>query len=468
MLFSSVSFLYYFLPVTLALYFLMPARFRNLVLLTASLFFYFYGEPVYLAVMVFSILAGYLHGLWIYGFRSKRLRKLPLVSSVVFLLGNLLFFKYSDFFIKNLNLVFNVQISALNLALPIGISFYTFQILSYIFDVYRGDAPVQKNILNFATYVTMFPQLIAGPIVRYTTIQEGLASRQHSLADFAYGVRRFVLGLGKKIIIADVLGELGKKFADSNEKTVVFFWVAAVAFLLQIYYDFSAYSDMAIGLGRMFGFHFLENFNYPLISQSVTEFWRRWHISLSTWFRDYVYIPLGGNRVSRLRWFFNIFFVWFLTGFWHGAEWNFVVWGLLFAVFLVIEKLFLKSILDKLPKLLRHLYLLFIAVICFVIFNADGLGEAFYNLKGMFGLLNVPLFNTETGYYLGSFAFVLIIAAVGATPLVRNVVETLKQKSASWQKVINAAEPLGLLLLMALVTGHLMDGSFSPFLYFRF
>ena len=343
MLFSSVSFLYYFLPIVLALYFLSPWKLKNSVLLLASLFFYFYGEPIYSLLMVISIVSGYLHGLWINYARGSRFAKIPVISSIIFSIGLLVFFKYTDFFIENANGVFKTDISPLNIALPIGISFYTFQILSYTIDVYRNEAKVQKNILSFATYVSLFPQLIAGPIVRYTTIEEELNERTHSVSDVAYGINRFIIGLSKKVLIANTLGELVEKFNNTTGKTVLFYWVAAIAFMLQIYFDFSAYSDMAIGLGRIFGFHFLENFNYPFISKSIAEFWRRWHISLGTWFRDYVYIPMGGNRVSGAKWIRNIIVVWFLTGFWHGAQWNFIIWGLYFALFLSLEKHILRK-----------------------------------------------------------------------------------------------------------------------------
>jgi alginate O-acetyltransferase complex protein AlgI len=421
MLFSSISFLYYFLPAVLALYFLAPARFKNLVLLLASLFFYFYGEPLYSILMVFSITSAYLHGLWIEKAKTDRSRKTAFISSVLFSVGALLFFKYHLFFVNNVNAIFDTSIVPLNLLLPIGISFYTFQVLSYLIDLYYRRVNVQKNFINFATYVAMFPQLIAGPIVRYSTIEASLNERKHSLADIAWGINRFIIGLAKKVIIANSLAEISVVFNNADEKSVVFFWLAAIAFTLQIYFDFSGYSDMAIGLGRIFGFRFLENFNYPYIAKSVTDFWRRWHISLGTWFRDYIYIPMGGNRVSMLKWGVNILVVWFLTGFWHGAEWNFVVWGLYFALFLVLEKFFLKKLFARLPFVIGHFYLLLVVVIGFVIFNADGMGEAVVNLKGMFGLLGLPFSNAETIYYLKSYAFVFVLAAIGPTPLLRNI-----------------------------------------------
>ena len=359
MLFSSISFLYYFLPITLILYFLVPRSCKNLVLLISSLFFYFWGEPVYSLLMIGSALSGYIHGRLIEKAKGTKYAKVPLITSIVISLGLLGFFKYSNFFIENVNALFHSGFALLKLTLPIGISFYTLQTLSYTIDVYRGDAKVQKNFIHFATYVSLFPQLLAGPIVRYQTIQDELEHRKSTIADTAYGISRFMEGLFKKCILSNTLAELVMKLENGNEASVAAYWAMSIAFTLQIYFDFSGYSDMAIGLGRIFGFHFLENFNYPYLSKSISEFWRRWHMSLGTWFRDYVYIPLGGNRVPLGRWFLNIFVVWFLTGFWHGAQWNFIVWGLYFAFFLLIEKLFINNLLDKLPKFVRHIYVLF-------------------------------------------------------------------------------------------------------------
>jgi alginate O-acetyltransferase complex protein AlgI len=430
MLFSSISFLYYFLPTVLILYFIVPNKFKNTVLLFSSLFFYFYGEPTYVLLMIVSAVSGYLHGLWIEKAKARGGGKLPLASSIFFSLAGLLYFKYTDFFIQNANRLLNTQIPLLKLALPIGISFYTFQILSYVIDVYRGDAKVQKNVLDFLTYVCLFPQLIAGPIVRYTTIEEELKSRKHTLEGFSEGVRRFIIGLSKKVILANTLGELGTHFSNATEKTVLFYWIMTVSFMLQVYFDFSGYSDMAIGLGRIFGFKFLENFNYPFISKSVSEFWRRWHISLGTWFRDYVYIPMGGNRVPVLRWFLNVFVVWFLTGFWHGAQWNFILWGLYFAVLLILEKYVFKAFLEKAPAIVQRVYTLFAVTVSFVLFNADSLEESIRNLKGMFGLLNIPFSGIETVYYLRSYGIVLLIAAIGATPLAAKAFRRLKEKKS--------------------------------------
>lgn len=465
MLFSSIPFLYYFLPLVLAVYFLTPARFRNAVLLLASLIFYAWGEPKYVLLMLASILSGYGFGLLQERYRGQKGAKLVCWLSVAVSLSFLLYFKYADFFLENFNAATGLGVPLLRIALPIGISFYTFQIISYTVDVYRGE-PAQKNLIHLAAYVAMFPQLIAGPIVRYSDIAQQLEHRSHSTALAAEGVRRFLIGLGKKILIANQLGELCSVFRASDEKSVLFYWLYAVAFALHIYFDFSGYSDMAIGLGKVFGFHFLENFNYPYISASITEFWRRWHISLGTWFRDYVYIPLGGNRVGRARQLLNILVVWMLTGFWHGAAWNFVVWGLMFAVLLIMEKLWLLKPLSK-CRPLAHLYVVFFVVISFVIFNAENMGQALSDIGGLFGAGGIPLVSAEAVYCLRSFALVLILAVLGATPLLRNGLVRLSQYPTAG-KVLNALEPFTLFVLLLVMTGYLVDGSFNPFLYFRF
>ena len=465
MLFSSIPFLYYFLPLVLAVYFLTPARFRNAVLLLASLIFYAWGEPKYVLLMLASILSGYGFGLLQERYRGQKGAKLVCGLSVAVSLSFLLYFKYADFFLENFNAATGLGVPLLRIALPIGISFYTFQIISYTVDVYRGE-PAQKNLIHLAAYVAMFPQLIAGPIVRYSDIAQQLEHRSHSTALAAEGVRRFLIGLGKKILIANQLGELCSVFRASDEKSVLFYWLYAVAFALHIYFDFSGYSDMAIGLGKVFGFHFLENFNYPYISASITEFWRRWHMSLGTWFRDYVYIPLGGNRVGRARQLLNILVVWMLTGFWHGAAWNFVVWGLMFAVLLIMEKLWLLKPLSK-CRPLAHLYVVFFVVFSFVIFNAENMGQALSDIGGLFGAGGIPLVSAEAVYCLRSFALVLILAVLGATPLLRNGLVRLSQYPTAG-KVLNALEPFTLFVLLLVMTGYLVDGSFNPFLYFRF
>lgn len=470
MLFSSISFLYYFLPAVMILYFIVPFKFKNLILLVASLFFYFYGEPIYVILMVVSTLSAYIHGLLIGKFEGTKWAKVFMISSVAVGLAGLLFFKYTDFFIGNVNSIFNSNIEPLKLALPIGISFYTFQTISYTIDVYRGDAKVQKNFVHLATYVALFPQLIAGPIVRYTTVEEDLSTRKHSFEQFSSGAFRFVIGLAKKVLIADSFGYLcgaGQIFRASGEKSVVFYWLYAIAYCLQIYYDFSGYSDMAIGLGKIFGFRFLENFNYPFISKSVSEFWRRWHMSLGSWFRDYVYIPLGGNRVSKWKWFRNVLVVWFLTGFWHGADWTFIIWGLYFALFLLMEKLFLAKWLEKLPKFVSHIYVFLVMIVSFVIFNGNGIGGSISDLGGMFGVLDIPFVNDTTLYYLKSYAPMIIAAAIGATPVVKMLATKLRD-SKKFGVVASVLEPVVMVLLLVVVTAYLVDSSASFFLYFRF
>ena len=451
----------------MVVYFLVPFKFKNLVLLIASLGFYFYGEPVYTLLMLATIFINYIFGLLIDRFRGKPIAKVFLWLSVIASLGSLGFFKYSDFFISNINSIFNSDISLLGLALPIGISFYTFQTMSYTIDVYRGDAKVQKSFIRLATYVALFPQLIAGPIVRYTTIEEDLTERTHSFDNFATGITRFVIGLSKKVLIADTLGTLARTMHASDEASVVGFWIYAIAVSLQLYFDFSGYSDMAIGLGRVFGFRFLENFNYPFISKSIGEFWRRWHMSLGTWFRDYVYIPLGGNRVSIPRWMFNTAVVWFLTGFWHGADWTFILWGVYFAIFLVLEKFWLNKFFAKIPKVFSHIYVCILIVISFVLFSANGLSGAIEDIGSMFGAGGLPFWTAETGYYLAGYAVVLIVAFIGSTPLIKTAVLKLKENERI-NKIINILEPIFVVVMLLIVTAYFVDGSFSPFLYFRF
>ena len=482
MLFSSIPFMYYFLAAVLLLYFIVPFKFRvfkkksgdyvcfeakNFVLLIASLFFYFYGEPIYTFLMVGTILLNYIMGLLIDKLRGTVWSRICLWFSVIACLGSLGFFKYSDFFIRNVNSLFNGDIKLLELALPIGISFYTFQILSYTIDVYRGNVKVQKSFLRLAAYVALFPQLIAGPIVRYSTVEEDLTERTHSFENFSCGVTRFVIGLSKKVLIADTLGGLANTLRASDDQSVIMYWVLAIALSLQLYFDFSGYSDMAIGLGRIFGFRFLENFNYPFISKSVAEFWRRWHMSLGTWFRDYVYIPLGGNRVSNWRWLFNTLVVWFLTGFWHGADWTFIFWGLYFALFLVLEKFFLNKFFAKLPRVFSHIYVVFLILISFVLFSANGIGGAIADIGAMFGAGSLPLWSSETAYYLSGYAFVLITAVVGATPVVKSAVLKIKETRAGGL-IVNILEPIFVVVMLLIVTAYFVDGSFSPFLYFRF
>jgi len=461
MIFSSIPFLYYFLPAVLLVYFLAPWKLKNAVLLFASLFFYGWGEPRLLALMVFTIALFYGCGLAIGAARQQIWKKFWLTVSVVISIGLLAIFKYADFFLSSFNAVTGLSIPLLKLALPVGISFYTFQCLSYTIDVYRGTAAVQKNPISFGAYVALFPQLIAGPIVRYVDVARELDSRTITWDDVSLGLRRFLIGLGKKVLLADNFALLIKLFRESGEPSVLFYWTYAIAFCLNIYFDFSGYSDMAIGLGRILGFRFIENFNYPYLSKSVQEFWRRWHMSLGSWFRDYVYIPLGGNRVPKLRWIFNVLVVWMLTGLWHGAAWNFVLWGLMFALLLLAEK-FLPG-LQKLPAVLRHGYVLLAVIISFVLFNAESLAQTVNDLRCMFFLGGLPLASAETLYYLRSYGLLFILGILGSTPLVRNAANRVA--NAKWVAV---AEPIVLILLLLICTAYLVDGSFSPFLYFRF
>ena len=461
MLFSGIPFLYYFLPAVLIAYFLAPWKLKNAVLLLFSLVFYGWGEPKLVFLMIFTIAVFYFCGLAIGRAEAQRWRKFWLTVSVVISLGLLGIFKYADFLIGSVNAVAGLSLPLLKLALPVGISFYTFQCLSYTIDVYRGDTEVQKDPVAFGAYVTLFPQLIAGPIVRYADVARELKQRSHSWEDLALGLRRFLVGLGKKVILADNFALLIKLFRESSEPSMLFYWMYAVAFLLNIYFDFSGYSDMAIGLGRIFGFHFLENFNYPYLSKSITEFWRRWHMSLGSWFRDYVYIPMGGNRVSRGRWIFNILTVWMLTGAWHGAAWNFVLWGLLYAVLLLVEKWV--PALQKLPGILRHGYVLLITMLAFVLFNAESLSQAGSDLAALFGFGGLPAVTAETLYYLRSYALLFVLGFVGATPAVK-----LAARKASGTKAGPLLELLVMAGLLLVCTAYLVDGSFSPFLYFRF
>ncbi len=467
MLFSSIPFLYYFLPLVLAVYFLVPRGLKNAVLFASSLLFYAWGEPRFCLFMLLSILQGYVFGRLIEkNAENRKWSKIFLTASVLLSLGLLGYCKYADFFISSLNAVTGLSLKLLRVALPIGISFYTFQILSYVVDVYRGDVPAQKSFLKLGTYIAMFPQLIAGPIVRYAEIAPQLDERETTFEDIAAGAGRFVIGLSKKVLLANVLYEIITVFQKSRDLSVLFYWLYAVSFALQLYFDFSGYSDMAIGLGRIFGFHFSENFDYPYISGSITEFWRRWHKSLGSWFRDYVYIPLGGNRVSNAKWLRNILVVWLLTGLWHGASWNFVLWGLGFAVLLVAEKLLYKERLEK-THVLKHVYVLLFVTLSFVMFNAGSVKEAFSQLGAMFGTGGLPLVSAESLYYAKSYAVTFLIAVIGATPLCKNVVSKLAE-SARGAQVLAILQPVWLVLLLAACTAFLVDGSFNPFLYFRF
>ena len=457
MLFSSIPFLYYFLPCVLLLYFIAPKKLKNAVLFLSSLVFYAWGEPKFVVIMLISVAVGYGSGLLLEKYRQK---KWLLFLSVAIPISFLLYFKYADFFIANFSAATGLSIPLLRVTLPIGISFYTFQIVSYQVDVYRG-AKAQRNPIHLGTFIALFPQLIAGPIVRHVDIERELEHRTHSAELIAEGIRRFCIGLGKKILIANTLATLAGMTAEAAEPSVLLYWVCALAVALQIYFDFSGYSDMAIGLGKMFGFHFLENFNYPFISRSVTEFWRRWHMSLGSWFRDYVYIPMGGNRVGKGRWVLNILTVWMLTGFWHGAEWTFILWGLFFAVFLVLEKWVLGGFLQK-SRILSHLYVALLVLVSFTIFNSGSLPAMADALGAMFGAAGLPFLTAETVYYLKSYAILLVIALVGATPLMKHLALKLPQK------LRNIGELLYVPAILVACTAFLVDGAFNPFLYFRF
>ena len=459
MLFSSITFIYYFLPILLLMYFLVPKKYKNLVLLIFSLIFYFLGEQKYIIILILSCILNYFFGNRIYASKNK---KIWLIIAIIYNVGQLLIFKYTDFFIENINKIFNSSINYLYLVMPIGISFFTFQALGYIIDIYNGKHKPANKLLDFMTYISLFPQLIAGPIVRYSDIEKELVERVHSVDKFAEGISRFVIGLAKKVLIANVLGDLASNLIEVD---LLSSWLKPIVFTLQIYFDFSGYSDMAIGLGLMLGFRFLENFNYPLIASSITDFWRRWHMSLSSWFRDYVYIPLGGNRVSFIKHMRNIFIVWFLTGFWHGASWNFIIWGLYFAVILVIEKLFLKKYIDK-TKIFKYFYTSFIVVISFLIFNSNSISEIFNSLGNMFMLNNIPISSKSTIYYLKNNFVLLIISIIGATPIMKNIIS--KVKNTKYKGIIDFFEVVGCTTLLILATAFLIDESFNPFLYFRF
>ncbi len=465
MLFSSITFLYCFLPCVLLVYFVVPDRLKNFTLLAASLIFYGWGEPKYLVFMLLSVTQSYIAALLVERFRGKKLAKLALALSAVASLGLLAYCKYADFFIENFNAVTGLSVPLLKVALPVGISFYTFQILSYVVDVYRGDVPAQRNFIDLAMYIAMFPQLIAGPIVRYSDIAGSLKNRKTTLADASEGIRRFSIGLAKKILLANSAALLVSEFKAYNEKTVLFYWLYALAYMLHIYFDFSGYSDMAIGLGRIFGFRFSENFNYPYISASITEFWRRWHISLGGWFRDYLYIPLGGNRVKPFRHVINILVVWAATGFWHGASWNFVLWGLLYAALLLFEKYVLHpKIRFAVPM---HIYTLLFVMLGFILFDSASVADALTSFKALFGFGGIPAANTASLYYLKSNIVLLVVAVIGATPLPKLLYEKIGLRKLGG-KILAVVTPLATLASVAICTAYLIDGSFNPFVYFRF
>ncbi len=466
MVFSSTIFLCVYLPLVLLGYYICPKKGRNLFLLIVSLVFYAWGEPKYVFLMIFSILVNYIFGRLMDKHRENKKRlKLMLVLSVVIDLGLLSVFKYTDFIITNVNAIFGSSFDLLNIALPIGISFYTFQAMSYTIDVYRDDVRVQKNLIDFGMYITMFPQLIAGPIVRYADVQDQLADRSVTTADFSEGIMRFVVGLGKKVLLANQMGAVWSDiYALGGDVSALMAWTGAIAYTFQIYFDFSGYSDMAIGLGRMFGFKFPENFRYPYQSVSITDFWRRWHITLSTWFKEYLYIPLGGNRRGLARQALNLLIVWSLTGFWHGAGWNFVMWGLYYFVILFIEKLFLLKALDKLPKFFRHVYALLLIIIGWVIFASDDVSVLLPYLGSMFGA-NGAIGGMDV-YTLLTKAVLLIICCVASTELPKKLF--LSAAGAMNEKAAFTLKSVLMIALLALSMILLIGDSYNPFLYFRF
>ncbi len=485
MVFSSLLFLFRFFPIVLVLYFLVPRKLKNAVLFFSSLVFYAWGEPVYVVLMLFSTVVDYTHGMLVDKLMKQgkeRKARWVVASSMTINLLLLGFFKYADFLIGSINGVLGTGIPLLKLALPIGISFYTFQTMSYTVDIYRGEAKVQRNIISFGAYVALFPQLIAGPIVRYQTIAEELQERKETSSDFSEGINRFLLGLGKKVLLANNIGMLWDSISamGGQELSVATAWLGILAYSFQIYFDFSGYSDMAIGLGRMFGFHFPENFNYPYISKSITEFWRRWHISLGTWFREYVYIPVGGNRKGRLCQIRNLAIVWLLTGIWHGASWNFVVWGIYYGIFLIVEKVFLLKRLERLPRWLQHVYTLLVVAIGWVIFAFDSMGVGFVYLKNMFGFGGIAWINREFIYLFYTNALWLVLLVLGSTELPKKLVKKLEAKlhqtperaagKAVWYQdgLLTLGQNIVYIIIFFVSVAYLVDATYNPFLYFRF
>ena len=468
MVFSSLPFLFVFFPITFLLYYIVPKKAKNILLLITSLIFYAWGEPVYVFLMIATCFVGYITALWMEKYPNKN--KLILVITITIYLAILGFFKYANFLIDNINMLFNLSINSLNLSLPIGISFYTFQILSYTVDVYKRSVKPEKNFFYFTTYVSLFPQLIAGPIVRYETISEELHNRTVTLEKFSKGFTRFIVGIGKKVLIANNIGALYDSISLSPNITVGMAWLGTIAFGFQIYFDFSAYSDMAIGMGKMLGFSFLENFNYPYIANSVTNFWRRWHMSLSTFFRDYVYIPLGGNRCSKARHIRNILVVWGLTGLWHGASWNFIIWGLYFGVLLLIEKFWLKKYIEKLPNILRIIYTDFLVLISWAIFAFDNFKQLGNWFSKMFGI-DTSFTSSETLYYLKNYALMLVICVIGCTPVMKILYEKLNKKFENNKLMSIIFDTICLVIcigIFILSIAYLVNSSYNPFLYFRF
>lgn len=470
MIFSSIFFLFVFLPITLFLYYVVPWKFKNFMLLLCSLIFYAWGEPVYVFLMLFSIVFNYLSGIEIDGYRQNENTKMLRYSfwfTVIVNLAILGFFKYYGFLVNNLNAILPFEIPYRELSLPIGISFYTFQTLSYIIDVYKGVVPVQKNFVSFGAYVTMFPQLIAGPIVRYTDVDAQLSKRTHSLYKFGQGVSWFLRGLGKKVLLANNIGITYDAIAAilPAERSVLTAWIGCIAYAMQIYFDFGGYSDMAIGLGKMFGFEFIKNFDYPYISKSVTEFWRRWHISLGTWFREYVYIPLGGNRVSKAKHIRNILIVWMLTGFWHGAAWNFMLWGLYYGLLLLAEKLFLAPKLERLPQKVQQAYCFILVLFGWVLFFSPTLKDAFVYIGNMFGIGGSGFIDSTGLYYLTSNLILLVICALCSTPWLWKKFRRFTLQKGKYPSVAAAVVYTAIFILSI---AYLVNATYNPFLYFRF
>ena len=461
MVFSSAIFLFCFLPILLIIYFIIPARGKNYLLLVFSLVFYAFGGPKYLLVLLFVVMVDYIGGLLIEKNRENGKKILTAVIGVN--LATLIFYKYTMFFLENLSVIFSTDLELFEVIMPIGISFYTFQSMSYVIDVYRREVAVQRNYLLLLLYVSLFPQLVAGPIVRYSTIENEIQSRKSSLDDVCYGIERFILGFAKKIIIANQMGMLADIVFDEGTAYTPVAWLGAIAYMFQIYFDFSAYSDMAIGLGRIFGFHFLENFNFPYVSKSIKEFWSRWHISLSTWFRDYVYIPLGGNRKGPMRHFINMGIVWALTGFWHGAEWTFLIWGLYYFVFLAIEKFIIRDRLERIPSLLRHIATLLIVLIGWVLFRSENMG-AFADMVGTMFSFNFDAMGlAEARLYVETYFVYFIAAVIFSTPIYYRICGRFENST-----VFAVIKYAGLLCLMLVSVMFLAHSSYNPFIYFRF
>mgnify|MGYP002549432513 FL=1 len=466
MVFSSIVFLYIFLPIMLLLYFIVPSKFKNAIMILASLVFFAWGEIRYIFIMLVLAVMDFVCGKQITKYQNNKKKKVIfLMINVVVNLGILFFFKYADFIITNINNLTGLSIPLLNIPLPIGVSFNTFQSLSYIIDVYRGTVKCEKSFYNYLTYTTLFPQIIAGPIVRYETVDEELETKNISMDNFSAGMKRFIIGLGKKVLIANSVGALWNTIETGNysELSMLFAWIGIIAFALQIYFDFSGYSDMAIGLAQIFGMKFDENFNYPYISKSITEFWRRWHITLSSWFRDYIYIPLGGNRRGLAIQIRNILIVWFLTGAWHGASWNFILWGVYFGVILILEKLFLLKVLEKLPNIIRHIYAIVIILVSWAIFAFEDLAKVGEYIKAMF--INSNLWDNEALYYLQNYWVLILIGAICSIPLWKKLKEKIDSKNSKGLEFITS---LGYVAILILSTASLVTNSFNPFLYFRF